>query len=76
MAATSSKPGDLIKWVERVIDSCETPLQEIAAKKLVRLLEKRLDETNYPKEIKWAVHRSLRDRIDNKTYTRIHANTN
>ena len=71
MAALSSKPGDLVLWVEKVIDSCETPLQEIVAKKLIRLLETRLDQVNYPKELKWAIHRSLRDRLDRKLYTRL-----
>jgi hypothetical protein len=71
MAAKSNKPGDLVLWVEKVIDSCETPLQEITAKKLIRLLEQKLDSENYPKELKWAIHRSLRDRLDRKLYTRL-----
>lgn len=71
MAATSSKPGDLLLWVEKVIDSCETPFQEITAKKLIRLFEAKLDRDNYPKELKWAIHRSLRDRLDRKIYTRL-----
>lgn len=76
MAARSSKPGDLIIWAEKVIESCETPLQEITAKKVVRLVEKKLVELKYPTALCWAVHRSLREKLENKHYTRIHANSN
>ena len=71
MAALSNKSGDLIKWAERVIDSCETPLQEITAKKLVRLVEDRLRQEKLPDELVWAVHRNLRGRLDNKVYQRL-----
>lgn len=70
MAALSSKSGDLIKWAEKVIESCETPLQEITAKKLVKLVESRLKQ-DLPAEMFWAVHRGLRGKLENKIYQRL-----
>jgi hypothetical protein len=39
MAATSNHYGDVANWIEKVIDSCETPSQEAAARRLVRQFE-------------------------------------
>ena len=39
MASTSKHHVDVAIWIEKVINSCETPLQETTAKKLVRLFE-------------------------------------
>ena len=38
---TTSKPhyGDVARWIERVIDSCETPKQVKSAERLIRLFE-------------------------------------
>ena len=41
MAAISKHYGDVANWIEKVIDSCEHPLQESAARKLIRLFEKK-----------------------------------
>jgi hypothetical protein len=37
----TSKPhyGDVARWIERVIDSCETPKQVKSAERLIRLFE-------------------------------------
>ena len=31
--------GDVVRWIERVIDSCETPKQVKSAERLIRLFE-------------------------------------
>ena len=38
---TSTNPhyGDVVRWIERVIDSCETPRQTKSAERLIRLFE-------------------------------------
>ena len=38
---TSTNPhyGDVVRWIEKVIDSCETPAQIRLAEKLIRLFE-------------------------------------
>jgi len=43
MAATSRHYGDIAVWINKIIDSCNHPLQEITARKLVRNFEKRLE---------------------------------
>ena len=48
MASTSNHYGDVANWIEKVIDSCETPLQEISERKLVRLYEKQYSYLDYP----------------------------
>ncbi len=40
MAATSKHYGDVELWIEKVIKSCETPLQEITARHLIQNFEK------------------------------------
>ena len=74
MAASSNKNGDIAIWIERVIDSCTHPLQEITARKLIQQFEKRLlDEQN---EFYTFYTRKLRDKLDLKTYTSANANLN
>ena len=69
MASTSNHYGDVANWIEKVIDSCETPAQELSARRLVRLYEKQYSYLDYP------VYRELcgrlRDKLDNKFYSRI-----
>ena len=38
---TTNNPhyGDVVRWIEKVIDSCETPKQTKSAERLVRLFE-------------------------------------
>ena len=40
MEKKSNHPGDVAKWVEKVIRSCETPMQGIGARRLVQNFEK------------------------------------
>ena len=43
---TANKPhyGDVVRWIERVIDSCETPKQTYSAKRLIELFESQYSE--------------------------------
>lgn len=36
---TNPHYGDVVRWIEKVIDSCETPKQTKSAERLVRLFE-------------------------------------
>ena len=45
MDKRSTHYGDVAKWIEKVIDSCETYQQTFAVKKLVRNFEKQLMRT-------------------------------
>lgn len=69
MASTSNHYGDVANWIEKVIDSCETPLQEISARKLVRLYEKQYSYLDYP--VYKELCRRLQNKLDNKFYSRI-----
>jgi hypothetical protein len=60
MAATSRHHGDISIWIEKVIDSCETPSQELSARRLVRLYEKKYSYLEYP------VYRELILRLQHK----------
>jgi hypothetical protein len=60
MAATSRHHGDISIWIEKVIDSCETPSQELSVRRLVRLYEKQYSYLEYP------VYRELTLRLQNK----------
>jgi hypothetical protein len=70
MAAISKHYGDVANWIEAVIDSCENPLQESAARKLIRLFEKKyLDKLDTPTF--WEVSRRLNHRLDDKLFGRL-----
>lgn len=70
MAAISKHYGDVANWIEKVIDSCEHPLQESAARKLIRLFEKQyvgtLDDRAFIE-----VSQSLNHRLDEKLFGRL-----
>jgi hypothetical protein len=40
MSATSKHPGDVAKWIEKVIDSCETSQQLLTTLHLIQNFEK------------------------------------
>ena len=69
MAASSKHYGDVTKWIEKVIESCNTPLQEITARKLVRQFE--IQYRDIDRELGWDLSRRLRSALDNKFYSRI-----
>ena len=69
MEATSNHHGDIAIWIEKVIESCETSLQEVSARKLVRQFE--LQFKDIDRELYWELSRRLRDSLDNKFYSRM-----
>jgi len=69
MAASSKHYGDVVNWIEKVIDSCETPLQELTARRLVRLFESQYQ--NIDRELDWSLSRKLRMSLDSKVYSRL-----
>jgi hypothetical protein len=69
MASTSKHHVDVAIWIEKVINSCETPLQETTAKKLVRLFE--IQYRDIDRELDWTLSRGLRAALDNKFYSKI-----
>jgi hypothetical protein len=69
MASTSKHHGDITIWIEKVINSCETPLQEIAARKLIRLFESQYEDID--RELGWALSKKLNAALDNKFYSRM-----
>jgi hypothetical protein len=69
MAATSNHYGDVANWIEKVIDSCETPSQEAAARRLVRQFE--IQYRNIDDKFNWALSGKLRAALDNKFYSRM-----
>lgn len=68
MGATSKHYGDVLKWVECVIDSCETPQQELVARRLIRQFEMSYFQADKP--VGWAFSRGLQDRLDDLRYSR------
>jgi len=69
MASTSKHYGDVVIWIEKVINSCETPIQEVTARRLVRLFESQYRDID--RELGWDLSRRLRVALDNKVYTRM-----
>jgi hypothetical protein len=71
MAAESRHYGDVANWIEKVIDSCVHPVQEIAARKLVRNFEKQLLRLNINRDVYFELSRRLQHRLDDIVYTRL-----
>ena len=69
MASKSNHYGDVANWIEKVIDSCETPSQEISVRKLVSLYEKQYSYLEYP--VYRDLCRRLHNKIDDKFYSRV-----
>jgi hypothetical protein len=69
MENRSTHYGDVAKWIEKVIDSCETYQQTITAKQLVINFEKQLMRTTpdkYWRYYQYGVIRYLEHELDNK----------
>ena len=71
MAAKSNHYGDVYNWIERVIDSCTTPQQEITARKLISLYGDRLWRSKEVGDLRFSLERALRMQLDNKSFKRI-----
>ena len=70
MAATSRHYGDIAVWINRVIDSCDHPLQEITARKLVRNFESYLERSSMDVWERQSLIRPMLFRIEEKRWDR------
>jgi hypothetical protein len=70
MAATSRHYGDIAVWINKVIDSCDHPLQEITARKLVRNFEKHLERSSMDVWERQSLIRPMLFRIEEKRWDR------
>jgi hypothetical protein len=66
MAAKGKNWYDTLLWVEEVIKSCKTPLQGIAAKKLVKLYLERYEKEIVSMDL--TIYYQLMDKLDNIEY--------
>lgn len=62
MSAKSKHYGDVIIWIEKVIDSCTHPLQEITARHLIQNFEKLYYEVD--KSFSFELSSKLRTRLE------------
>ena len=69
MASTSKHYGDVVNWIEKVINSCETPLQEKTARNLIYQFELQYEEIDI--KLNFELSRKLRNQLNEKTYTRL-----
>lgn len=67
MEKRSRHYGDLQKWVEKIIDSCETYEQTRSARRLVWNFEKQMIRNKVDSNILYTIGGHLRDLITNKT---------
>jgi hypothetical protein len=75
MAATSKHYGDIYRWIEKVIDSCTSPFQEMVARKLIAQFRNNLRRGGeVDLDIIHQMENILRYRLDEKTYSRIEKN--
>lgn len=59
MENRSKHYGDVEKWVEKVIDSCETYQQTITASILIRNFEKQMNRNDEYSNLSWSIKQSL-----------------
>jgi hypothetical protein len=69
MAAKGKNWFDVLKWVEKVIESCKTPLQGIAAKKLVKLYLAKYEKEVVSMDL--TIYYQLMEKLDNIKYEKI-----
>jgi len=68
MEKRSTHYGDVSKWIEKVIDSCETYQQTFTVKKLIRNFEKQLlnnttdNYSNYRYSVIWPLEHKLKNK--------------
>jgi flagellar biosynthesis/type III secretory pathway ATPase len=59
MDKRSTHYGDVVKWIEKVIDSCETYQQTIAAKMLIVNFGKQMSRNKVDTRLMWGIRSSL-----------------
>jgi hypothetical protein len=55
----STHYGDVAKWIEKVIDSCETYQQTFTARMLIVNFEKQMNRNKVDRNLVWSVRDSL-----------------
>ena len=66
MENRSTHYGDVQKWIEKVIDSCETYDQARSARSLIWNFEKQMVRNKVDSSILWTIGGHLRDLISYK----------
>jgi flagellar biosynthesis/type III secretory pathway ATPase len=59
MDKRSTHYGDVVKWIEKVIDSCETYQQTLAAKMLIVNFGKQMSRNKVDTRLMWGIRSSL-----------------
>ena len=59
MDKRSTHYGDVVKWIEKVIDSCETYQQTFAAKMLIVNFGKQMSRNKVDTRLMWGIRSSL-----------------
>ena len=67
MAASSTHYGDVAKWVEKVINSCETYEQTFGARQLIWNYESQMVRNKVDRNIVYTIGGHLRNLISYKT---------
>ena len=66
MEKRSTHYGDVQKWIEKVIDSCETYEQTLSVRRLVWNFEKQMVRNKVDSGILYTIRHYLRDVISSK----------
>jgi flagellar biosynthesis/type III secretory pathway ATPase len=59
MDKRSTHYGDVVKWIEKVIDSCETYQQTLAAEMLIVNFGKQMSRNKVDTRLMWGIRSSL-----------------
>jgi hypothetical protein len=62
MASISNHYGDITIWIEKIINSCETPSQKLTAEKLVKQFEEQY--MGIDGKLNWCLSRRLRNTLN------------
>jgi hypothetical protein len=66
MVNRSTHYGDIQKWIEKVIDSCETYEQTLSARKLVWNFEKQMVRNKVDSGMLYTIRHYLRNMVSSK----------
>ena len=66
MEKRSTHHGDVEKWVEKVINSCETYQQTIGARMLIHNFTDQMRRKNVDFDTRWGIQNSLRLKLQFK----------
>ena len=71
MAAKNKHYGDIAIWIGKVIDSCNHPLQEVVARKLLRNFEKQLDREGMDFNTRYEMIKKLEYKLEDRYWLRV-----